>query len=73
MYVFTRLNLVKISISLYTLCTTHDQVSILFDLSPLIRVSKFYLAFHHIARLAWLIQEYLLLVKKESGPTLKIQ
>ena len=28
---------------------------------------------HHIARLAWLIQEYLLLVKNESGPTPKIQ
>ena len=23
---------------------------------------------HHIARLAWLIQEYLFLVKNESGP-----
>ena len=28
---------------------------------------------HHIARLAWLIQEYLFLVKNESRPTLNIQ
>ena len=28
---------------------------------------------HHIARLAWLIQEYLFLVKKLSGSTLKIE
>ena len=27
----------------------------------------------HIARLAWLIQGYLFLVKNEPGPTLKIQ
>ena len=28
---------------------------------------------HHVARLAWLIQEFLFLVKKQSGPTLKIR
>ena len=28
---------------------------------------------HHVARLAWLIQKYLFLVKKQSGPTLKTQ
>ena len=29
--------------------------------------------YHHKARLAWLLQEYLFLVKRESGPTLKIR
>ena len=29
--------------------------------------------YHHLARVVWLIQEYLFSVKKESGPTLKIQ
>ena len=28
---------------------------------------------HHVARLAWLIQEYIFLGKKQSGPPLKTQ